>query len=656
MKQVLLGLMLAVGMHAQAVFPPGGDGVGNQSASSVGAVTSLEINITPLRLAAANVSKGLLQCWTGTGPYTPVTITNYSITGDPATAVTPTFSSTANITCRFNSSGATGPTGAAGATGATGPAGADGIFSAVASQAEAEAGTENTKGMTALRTAEAIAALAGSSTVDPASVKSAIYCLAASGSGTTYTCSTTNTSSLTTGQVYLFGIDTTNVGDVTLNINSTGAKSVLHKDGDQFAAGDLVAGDVLPVIYDGTQYVPLFEILSNNPGALKMLCGTAPGTPASNYLVTYCNSDTIYMKNDGGTVFAPPKAGGLNTKFIVHDTGGDDAYVASPTDGSCPAALVDGETTVELVVDTTNTDDASLNFCGLGALEISEDSTGTNLTSGDLVVGRVWTLVYDDQATDVWRVTLPGAGGGSGGGVVRVAYASLPACSGANTNTLYSFTDGAGVTAQCDGSSYVYFYNGVVASLVPAASNWTAVGATNTPTLTDKAGTVVASRTLLSDMTWGSMLQAVPGSTPYTITAGFKMAAIASGTTIACGLAVANGTATSSGLEIFELYSDRTNIPPYLRVIYYSAYDTFSSVPFGGVQAQVVGDVVWMRYTDNSTNRLFYISTAGPEGPWRQVLSESRTAQLTATHIGIACGGQGTDGWYESQLLSWKVE
>jgi hypothetical protein len=49
--------------------------------------------------------------------------------------------------------GATGPTGA---TGATGPAGADGIFSEIASQAEAEAGTDNTKGMTPLRTKQEI--------------------------------------------------------------------------------------------------------------------------------------------------------------------------------------------------------------------------------------------------------------------------------------------------------------------------------------------------------------------------------------------------------------------------------------------------------------------------------------------------------------------
>ena len=43
-----------------------------------------------------------------------------------------------------------------GASGATGSAGSDGVFSAIASQAEAEGGTENTKGMTALRTKQAV--------------------------------------------------------------------------------------------------------------------------------------------------------------------------------------------------------------------------------------------------------------------------------------------------------------------------------------------------------------------------------------------------------------------------------------------------------------------------------------------------------------------
>ena len=50
--------------------------------------------------------------------------------------------------------GAQGPTGATGAAGAAGGNGSDGIFSEIASQAEAQTGTNNTKGMTPLRSRE----------------------------------------------------------------------------------------------------------------------------------------------------------------------------------------------------------------------------------------------------------------------------------------------------------------------------------------------------------------------------------------------------------------------------------------------------------------------------------------------------------------------
>jgi hypothetical protein len=52
--------------------------------------------------------------------------------------------------------GDTGATGATGAAGANGAAGADGVFAEIASQAEAQAGTNNTKGMTPLRTKNAL--------------------------------------------------------------------------------------------------------------------------------------------------------------------------------------------------------------------------------------------------------------------------------------------------------------------------------------------------------------------------------------------------------------------------------------------------------------------------------------------------------------------
>ena len=54
--------------------------------------------------------------------------------------------------------GNNGAAGAAGGIGLTGAAGNDGIFSAIATQGEAQAGVNNTKGMSPLRTAEAITA------------------------------------------------------------------------------------------------------------------------------------------------------------------------------------------------------------------------------------------------------------------------------------------------------------------------------------------------------------------------------------------------------------------------------------------------------------------------------------------------------------------
>jgi hypothetical protein len=107
------------------------------------------------------------------------------------------------------------------------------------------------------------------------------------------------------------------------------------------------------------------------------------------------------------------RQGALNTRFYAHDTGGDDTYVvAAPAVGSCPAALADG-LTVEFVADTTNTGTATLDFCSLGALEITAALAGTDLSNGDLVVGKPYLLRYYDAATDLFIVTLPGTGSGS---------------------------------------------------------------------------------------------------------------------------------------------------------------------------------------------------------------------------------------------------
>ena len=74
-----------------------------------------------------------------------------------ASSVSPGGSPTASVTFTASTGALAFALGIpTGATGSTGAAGSDGVFSAIASQAEAEGGSENTKGMTALRVKQAV--------------------------------------------------------------------------------------------------------------------------------------------------------------------------------------------------------------------------------------------------------------------------------------------------------------------------------------------------------------------------------------------------------------------------------------------------------------------------------------------------------------------
>jgi hypothetical protein len=140
--------------------------------------------------------------------------------------------------------------------------------------------------------------------------------------------------------------------------------------------------------------------------------------------------------------------GNLATKFVVHDTGGDDTYAGNPIGGAgyCPAALADG-LTVEFVADTTNTGAATLDFCGLGALEITAALAGTDLTNGDLVVGKPYLLRYYDTGTDLWIVTLPGTSGGGSDGFSDWQKQTSAIVMDATDKTIYTTTVTAGAIA-----------------------------------------------------------------------------------------------------------------------------------------------------------------------------------------------------------------
>lgn len=75
-----------------------------------------------------------------------------------------------------------------------------------------------------------------------------------------------------TGQVYNFKANTTNTGEATLNVNSLGAKTIVGADGATLTDGAIQAGQIVSVVYDGTN-LRIF-----NTGGVNLQTFTASGT------------------------------------------------------------------------------------------------------------------------------------------------------------------------------------------------------------------------------------------------------------------------------------------------------------------------------------------------------------------------------------------
>lgn len=71
------------------------------------------------------------------------------------------------------------------------------------------------------------------------------------------------------GQAFRFLTHEGNTGACTLNVNGLGAKAITKNGATALASGDISSGEVIDVVYDGTQ----FELVSP-PGSLQVTAGT----------------------------------------------------------------------------------------------------------------------------------------------------------------------------------------------------------------------------------------------------------------------------------------------------------------------------------------------------------------------------------------------
>ena len=132
----------------------------------------------------------------------------------------------------------------------------------------------------------------------------------------TATLSASNFTAYAEGQTFSFAAANTNTGAVTLNINSLGAKPVTKTGSTALIANDILAGQVVTVVYDGTRFqvVNKSNLASPGPigsttastGAFTTLNATTLTTSGAitAYSVTATNNFTTTNNMRGGSIRA----------------------------------------------------------------------------------------------------------------------------------------------------------------------------------------------------------------------------------------------------------------------------------------------------------------------------------------------------------------
>lgn len=152
------------------------------------------------------------------------------------------------------------------------------------------------------------------------------------------------------GQVFVFKAGTANTGAATLNVSGLGAKTIKKNYNQDLETGDILANQVVIVVYDGT----------------NMQLQSHLGKPK--------------ISQNGSEIYAA-------------DSVGTDSYAVTLT--PAVTAYTDG-LVVNFKAGTANTDAATLNVNGLGAVTIKKHHD-QDLETGDIEQNQIVTVVYNSS-------------------------------------------------------------------------------------------------------------------------------------------------------------------------------------------------------------------------------------------------------------------
>jgi hypothetical protein len=174
-------------------------------------------------------------------------------------------------------------------------------------------------------------------------------------------------SGYTAGLTYEVKVAANNTGPATVNVSDVGTRNLVHVNGSNLTAGDIVANGFALIAYDGAQ----FQLISSSANSA---------------------SETSQVH------------------FGI-DTGVANALVASVSPGisSYQAGML-----CLIAVANSNTTAATINLNGLGPKSVVRASGGP-LSANDLLAGTLAEIGYDGTYFELLNVQAGGGGGGAGG-------------------------------------------------------------------------------------------------------------------------------------------------------------------------------------------------------------------------------------------------
>lgn len=203
--------------------------------------------------------------------------------------------------------------------------------------------------------------------------------------------------SYSTNQTFFFIATATNTSAVTINISGLGAKAILKNGATALIAGDIMAGAVIQISYDGTQ----FQLVS---------------TPAATYL----------NKALGGTVSGATTFSGAttlsaitNTGCKIRDTGGDNTLRFGPGVNYTADRVLTTVTDADTVLGGNNLG-APYGYCRGFTPPASSDITGNATTAAVNIAAGQATDSTNSKcltgSTFSWAVSNGNAANGYQGG------------------------------------------------------------------------------------------------------------------------------------------------------------------------------------------------------------------------------------------------